>query len=54
MVALTFIPYNVLEEDPKLLMWYDHVLARMSSRTAIDPDLHKDGEIRSWTSMPAS
>ena len=26
-VALTFIPYNVLEEDPKLLMWYDHVLA---------------------------
>ena len=26
-VALTFIPYNVLEEDPKLLMWYAHVLA---------------------------
>ena len=30
-VALPFIPNNVLEEDPKLFMWYDHALARMSS-----------------------
>ena len=23
------IPNNVLEEDPKLLMWYDHAVTRM-------------------------